>query len=125
MKIDIISISVEIKEISAYCKEAYNEKDGDGMSERITKLNSYLARSSELLSSAWYFLNVKRGEVSERLHKENDKLAPTKLKELMAGDLAQEESTYKLCERINRTITHQIEGLRSQLSFIKEQFKNH
>lgn len=119
--IPIEQIAIHLEEILMYLQQSYSERDGFEMTERITKLNAYLAMSAELMSDAKYWLDKKKGEESERLVMDDryNKLQATQLKNLLDGKVSTENRIYIQCERVNRTITHQIDALRSQLSFLK------
>ncbi len=47
------------------------------------------------------------------------KISPTVFKQLINGRTVNEAKILKFTERLNRTITHQIDGVRSQLSYLK------
>ena len=118
---DLTDIALQIEKIYKYLVQRYDEKDGTILTERITNLNVALARSAELLADAEYYLNKKKGLESGKIY-ENErlsKLKPTEIKFLLDGKTADEQRVYKQCERLNRAITHQLEGLRTQLSYLK------
>jgi methyl coenzyme M reductase subunit C-like uncharacterized protein (methanogenesis marker protein 7) len=83
---------------------------------------SLLARSAVLLSHAEYFLNRKRGEVSEKIAKKpkTAQPTPTMLKEILNNGTIDEQRVYTQAERLNATITHQLDGLRTDLSYKKQ-----
>ena len=113
-------LAEQLKDIYAYVGKPYNEKDGQEISERITRLSVYLARSAELLSWSQFFYDKAKGDASEEAIKQYDnKLSPTVMKSLVESRSRNEGKLHKACERLNRTITHQIDALRSQLSYLK------
>lgn len=109
----------ELTSIYEYLQKSYNEKDGEILTRRITNLNASLARSAELLADTKYYLDKKKGEVSEELIEKYPDLSATQLKSLLESKVALEQRLYSQCERLNRSITHQLEGLRTQLSYLK------
>ncbi len=115
---DLLEIANEIKSINDYCCEDY-QTDGEVLIKRITKLNIYLARSAELLSLSQYLLDVKMGMEAEKVEEKLPGIAPTKLKTLLSSLVAKEGKVLKFCERTNRVISHQLDSIRSQLSYIK------
>ena len=114
----------ELNGIYQYCTTRYSSNDGNELVERITDLNIYLARSAAMLSWAQYYYDKAQGEEAEKLVKEqadNDiKISPTVFKQLISGRTTNETKILKFTERLNRTITHQIDGVRSQLSYLKQ-----
>ena len=119
--ITLEQIATELASIYDYLQQKYNEKSGDQLSNRITKLNASLARSAELLSDAKYYLDEKKGRVAEEiyLNEEFGHLSSTQSKSIIEGRVALEYRIYFQCERLNRSITHQLEGLRTQISYLK------
>ena len=120
---ELLNLTRELNDIYSYCNTGYKHKDGNELSERITTLNVYLARSSMLLGEAQFHYDTKQGEEAEKIVKEElktgIKISPTVFKQLINGRTAQETKILKFTERLNRTITHQIDGVRSQLSYLK------
>lgn len=112
-KEEIIS---ELEQYLADTQQKYNEKDGQVLAERITRLNRLLARSAELMADAQFHYDCALGVQSELL---DEKLAPSKFTQILKSKVAVENRLLKLTERLNRTITHQLDSIRSQLSFLK------
>ncbi|OGU55440.1 MAG: hypothetical protein A2V66_16845 [Ignavibacteria bacterium RBG_13_36_8] len=121
-------VAEELEEIYQYLVGEYDKNDGNELANRITKLNIYLARSTALLSWAQFYYDKAQGEEAENLANEyaetKKKLSPTVFKQLINGRTINEMKLWKFCERVNRTITHQHEGVRSQLSYLKAQLTN-
>lgn len=109
----------ELKKMYGFCSGGYNQDNGEEMSERLTQLSIYLARSAVVQGNAQYFLDLKQGIESELTLKNVPGVTPSMLTKIVAGKCANEMKLLKLAERLNRTITHQIDALRSQLSYLK------
>ena len=96
------------------------------LTERIATLMSYMARSGEMLAKAKKELrNKKTTEISKtiiKIAKENC-LSATVQNALLDSICEDEAFMVDWMERINRSCTHQIEGLRSLLSYEKEQMR--
>lgn len=93
---------------------------------RINDLNVYMARSGKMLADAKNALRVKKAsEISETIlsiAKQN--YLSAKAQNALVDSIAQEENyIVDWCERINRTCVHQIDAMRSLLSYEKEQIK--
>ena len=120
---ELDKLTTELNEIYKYCTTNYNQDEGGILTERITTLNIYLARSSALLSHAQYHYDKAQGEEAEKLINDQEstgtKISPTVFKQLINGRTVNEAKILKFTERLNRTITHQIDGVRSQLSYLK------
>jgi len=114
----------ELNGMYQYCTTRYNSNDGNELIERITDLNIYLARSASMLSWAQFYYDKAQGEEAEKLVKDQEgtgiKISPTVFKQLINGRTINEAKILKFTERLNRTITHQIDGVRSQLSYLKQ-----
>ena len=115
---NVQAFSAELMEMYAFVKDAYDEKDGNLLSERITTLNCYLARSAEMLAEAEHALNTAKGVHSGLIPKG---MPASIAREWLAGQCAGEIRMLKLTDRLNAAIVHIIEGTRSQISFIKAQ----
>jgi len=116
-------LTERLNHIYKYCQATYDDKNGDLISGRLSELSSYLAESSNLLAWAQYYYDKIQGEEAEKLIKEQGqteiRISPTVFKQLINGRSINESKILKFTERINRTITHQIDILRSQLSYLK------
>ena len=110
-------INEEIINIAEFCSCYYNKDNGNEMSERLTNLNIYLSRSTILQCEAQELLDRAIASETERLL--GQELSATVGTNLIKGRIVMEAKLLKLCERMNRTITHQIESIRSQLSYLK------
>ena len=121
-------VTDEIMNISQYLQERYNENEGNELMLRLTNLNIYLARSAEMVSKAQFFYDKAQGEKTEQVllesRQEDLKLSPTVIKKLVDGKCYVESAALKYSERLNRAITHQIDSIRTQLSYVKETNKN-
>jgi len=107
----------EIKEISEFTATWYNKDQGHEMSERLTNLNVYLSRSAVLQSEAQALVDIALANETEKIADKG--YTPTIITNIAKGKVATELKLWKLCERINRTITHQIDSIRTQLSYLK------
>ena len=115
----------EIREIQSYLEISISN-DPVEIQERIQTLMVYLARSAELLAQAKRELRIKRTtEISNTIIAiAKEQHLSGKVQNTLLESIAEEE-TYKVdwLDRINSTIVHQIDGLRSLLSFAKEEMR--
>lgn len=77
----------------------------------------WLARSSEILSQVQWLNDVARGEAAE---KNLTIPSATLLREIINRDTALYRRSLTLAEKLNSTIVHQIDLIRSKLSFEKQ-----
>lgn len=98
--------------------EAEPPTEPQAISQRMSELSVRMARSGYLLSKAKYEQELAMLKAS-RL-KDLIPLAPSIQKEILRASCAEEN---KVVNRINRTCVHQVDILRTQLSFEKEQMR--
>lgn len=82
----------------------------------------WLARSAELEAEAQHLLDKKRGEVAEELLPRD--LPAHAMRMILEEKSSLERRIYTQAERLNSTLVHQIDAIRSILSFEKESQKN-
>lgn len=107
----------QIAEIAEFCKCWYDKTNVQEMSERLTNLNVNLAKSADLLVRAQEIYHNGIAVETEKLL--NSDISPSVLNNLVKGRVATYNKLYTLCERVNKTITHQIEAIRTQISLQK------
>ena len=90
-------------------------RDTAGLMDELDDRCQWLARSSELLAEAQHILDKRRGEIAE----ENRELGAMILREILSSKSADETRLKNLADRLNATITHQVDAIRSILSFEK------
>jgi hypothetical protein len=94
---------------------------------RISTLMTYMSRSGEMLAKAKKELRSKKTtEISKTILKiaKEQCLSATVQNALLDSICEDEAFMVDWLERINRTCTHQIDGLRSLLSYEKEQIRH-
>ena len=94
---------------------------------RIADISVYLARTSQMLADAKKEVSVIRKSVIAKeviaLLTNNIALSATAQKAIIDGIAIEEQYLVDWLERINRTCVHQLDALRSMLSFEKEQLR--
>ena len=89
--------------------------------EKLNNLTNILGMSAEVLAWSEKIYNEKLMEVT--LMKQYKDLSATDKKMVFAGILSKEILQHTKSERLNKALTHSIDGLRSMLSFLKEEVK--
>jgi hypothetical protein len=96
--------------------------------DRIATLMTYMSRSGEIFAQAKRLLRAKKTtEISKTIIAiaKEQCLSATVQNALLDSICEEEAFMVDWLERINRTCTHQIDGLRSLLSYEKEQMRLH
>ena len=93
----------------------------DKLMERDRVLAGFLSRSGELLADVIYYRHqaiAKHTEYYADLNK------PTLIRALAEGKASSELRMHKLIERLNRSLTHILDNLRTQISLEKERYRD-
>jgi hypothetical protein len=93
------------------------------ISDRISQLMSYMARSGEMLAQAKRLLRSRKSvEIRNTIMTvaKTERLSASVQNALLDSVCEQEAFLAEWLERVNKSCTHQIEGLRSLLSYEKE-----
>jgi hypothetical protein len=100
--------------------------DPTEMAERISTLMSYMSRSGFMLAQAKKYLRSKKTtEISKTIIKiaKEGHLSATVQNALLDSICEEEAYMVDWLERLNRGCVHQIDGLRSLLSYEKEELR--
>lgn len=114
----LIKILKEIQEISEFLKTPYG-MHGEELSRRISELNAYHARLPEIIATAESLLLNARAKASEDLLEQNPEVSATMGKIKIDSDCSNYIKVLKFAERLDSACTHQLDGVRSQLSYLK------
>lgn len=115
----------EATKIQAYL-DVMVSSDPAELVDRIATLMTYMARSGEMLAQAKRILRAKKtSEISKTIiNIAKEQCLSASVQNALLDSICEEEAfLVDWIERINRTCTHQIDGLRSLLSYEKEQIK--
>ena len=114
-------IQERLEFIQRFLEAQYDSDEGNLIHDRLTELGAYMAESGKLKADAEYHYNAR---MMTDLVKALTGLLPdyssATLQNAFVKSLAKDERqlvTY--ADRVNRSCTHQIEVLRTQLSYIK------
>ncbi len=113
----------EIQQIQDYINEIIF-KDPITIQERLLKLSQYIGWVAELKSQATEQLEESTGKVTVEILKREEKQSWSLLNNIIKAKVAKENKRVVQLDRIGSAITHQIDALRSILSFQKEELKN-
>lgn len=94
------------------------------IADKLVELQSILSLSVVVQASCKFFLENKRKECFKECINEISVLKVQLSKQLIDSYCSAELSAYELAERQNRAIVHQMDALRSVLSFSKSELQN-
>jgi paraquat-inducible protein B len=115
-------LAYELDSIYKHIQETSINSDPEELKEELDQCSMYLARSSQLLADAEYFLNKAKGEAASKYAKSITapaKFNATESKYFIEGVTTLETRLHTMAERLNRTLTHRIDAIRSVLSYEK------
>ena len=118
-------LKTEAKAIQDYLDITVSS-DPPELVERITTLMTYMARSGEMLAEAKKKLRAKKtSEINKTIISiAKEQCLSASVQNALLDSICEDEAfLVDWLERINRSCTHQIDGLRSLLSFEREQMK--
>ncbi len=100
---------------------------GEEIAKELAYRLSLLAYSDQMLHDAKLAHDSKKGEIFKMMRSDPELM---KFKEVahrlyIAGELREEEANFQQVERVIKSLDASIEGLRSLLSYAKDQQRNH
>ena len=103
----------------------YNADEGHALVDRLTDIGGYMAESGKLKADAEFHFNDKlNSEILRMIRELLPEYTSASVQNAFCKSLAKEEAyLVTFADRVNRTCTHQVEAMRSQLSYVKEQAK--
>lgn len=114
----LINLLKEITDISEFLKSEYGIH-GNELSRRISEVNAYHARLPEIVATAEYILLAAKAQASEDILNASPEITATLLKIKIENRCKNEIKALRFAERLESTASHQLDGLRSQLSYLK------
>ena len=109
-----------IDTIDSILEVGVDHEDGNQISERIGQLTAVLSTSSFAVALAERIYNEALGKTLKSIFPGT---SATDKKLILTGNLSSEKYYLTLAERQNAALVHAIDGLRSMLSYIKEEAK--
>ena len=108
----------EIKQISAFLQTPYG-MHGEELSERISHLNGCHAQLPEIIATLDYIAYEAKAKASEELIGLYPDMGATMMKIKIEARCKKELTAQKFAERLDAAAVHQMDALRSQLSYLK------
>ena len=116
-----MTLAEEVNELYTAIKEPLDRTPA-GLMQELDNRGQWLARSAEILADAQILLDAKRGEVAESYFGTEESW--NIIKHVIEAKCKDEKRLYLLAERLNATLSRQLDGIRSLLSYEKEQMRN-
>lgn len=100
-----------------------DESNGTAVKAKINELLALMGLCSRCMVKSKTILRLKQREVLGGYYEKNElkEIPPSILKDLVFTRTSEEEELFLLSERYNANIVHQIDGLRSILSYLKSE----
>ena len=114
------AIICEARKIQDYLEISCSDNPSE-LIERLSVLNTYMARSGKLLSDAKFLQDEAINKAFSDHAKAIESMSPTIAKKFIDSVSKHENRLVNWLDRVNRTCTHQSENLRTQISFLKQQ----
>lgn len=123
----------DLDHINILIEQRVDHSNMELLGEMIEELSSWLAKATDLESSALFYLKLANKlayeNVAEAIKKKDipsefrGMTSPSVLKEYIQGRCATYHAIYSKAERTHRSLTHRFEALRTLLSKEKEVYK--
>ncbi len=112
----------EAQVIQDFLEEPVNEEP-NALSEKLSMMCVYMARSGNMLADAKYLQDVERDKVFTEYYDEISSMPATIASKLIDSKTSEVNYLVNWLERINRACTHQADSIRTIFSYVKENLK--
>ncbi len=96
----------------------------DGLAERLTTMNSYLARSGEIYATAKLLLTEQVAQIRDVMEEDLKRMKATEARRDIEYRTRRAGFLIDLSERLNHNLVHEGNNIRRQLQYISEQMRN-
>lgn len=97
-------------------------RDPEGLLNELDYRCQWLARSAEILADCQGESDKARGEAAEKAYSMG--FGGNLAKDFIAGLCHEQARMLKLAEKLNATLVHQIDSIRTMISYEKQQMEN-
>jgi hypothetical protein len=107
--------------IQSILEAHYDSDDGHLLNQRLTEISAYMAESGKLKADAkFHYISKMKSEIMGTILKLIPDYTSSTVQNTLLKSLAAEEAQLvEFADRVNATSTHQVDAMRSQLSYIK------
>jgi hypothetical protein len=120
-------IHKELEDIQLFLETQYAADLSDQVQSRFDSLAAYMARSGKLKAdSEWHYNQLLESSIMDTLKKGyEEKLSASTINKFVEAAARNYKFLLTWADRVNRTCTHQLDGLRSVMSTLRsERFAN-
>lgn len=110
------------RQIVDQLKVTADKSDPDGLAGKISELAALIPTSAHAVAVSEMLYNQKIGELMDS--EQYSKMSATDKRMIFQGKASKEIALMTYSERLNKGITHAIDGYRSILSFVKSEMEN-
>jgi hypothetical protein len=116
-------IHKELEEIQAFLEAQYAADNGNEVQMRFDSLAAYMARSGKIKADAeWHYNSLVESSIMETLKKGyEEKLSASTINKFVEAAARNYKFLFTWADRINRSCTHQHEGMRSVMSTLRSE----
>lgn len=115
------SMEIELKIMQEFAEDESAEERAELLEIRLTKLNSYLARSGRLYVEACRMRDEISVAIMDELGDKITKLSPSILKDYIKGKCSKINYLAEGFKRLNKDLVHQSKGIITTISYEKHQ----
>lgn len=119
---NVKELFTECQEIQDYLEQKASEEPNE-LTDRISNICIYMARSGNMLAEAKYIQDMCRQMVFEKYANDISEMSATIANKFIESQLAEVNMLVNWIDRINKSCTHQADSLRTIMSYVKENLK--
>lgn len=117
----VLELVKEVKQLYDWLNKPLDRSSPEALLEELDLRGQYLARSAEIMADAQVILDRKRGKAAESHIGTGESW--NIVKSLIEASCQEEKRLNIQAERLNATITHQMDEIRTLISFEKESMR--
>lgn len=117
------SIHKELEEIQAFLEADYSADVPEQVQSRFDSLAAYMARSGKIKADAeWHYNSLVESSIMESLKRGyEEKLSASTINKFVESAARNYKFLFTWADRVNRSCTHQHEGMRSVMSTLRSE----
>ena len=113
----------ETTNMTAFTKNPATMDDPDGLAERLTTMNVFLARSGEIYATAKLLLTEQTAQIYAVLGEELRAMKATEARRIVNEKTRRTDFLINLSERLNHNLVHEGNNIRRQLQYLGDQMR--
>lgn len=117
------TLIAETSDMTAFTKTPAAMDDPDGLAERLTTMNVFLARSGEIYATARLLLTEQTAQIYAVLGEELRAMKATEARRIVNEKTRRTDFLIDLSERLNHNLVHEGNNIRRQLQYLGDQMR--